>query len=1501
MNKIEKSLIGSVMVIGAGVSGMQAALDSADLGFKVYLVEKDFAIGGTMAALDKTFPTNDCAMCTISPRLVGVANHPDIEILTGATVTKCEGEPGNFIVTVRERARYVDVSKCTGCGLCSEECPVQLPREFDGNLSTRKAISRLYPQAVPAAFYIDKRGMAPCRHSCPAGISVQGYMVLTALGKYREALEVIYRDIPFPGTCGRICPHLCEDHCTRRDQDEALSIMSVKRFLADRGSEYSFPLPSSEHPQKVALIGSGPSSLTAAYHLRLLGYSVTLFERSSTLGGMLRWGVPPFRLPREVLDEEIDRILALGVVVRKNVEMGRDITIHSLLDQGFDAVFLGPGLPKSRKLHIKGDECDETVPLIEFLSSVYTNKVTYLRGPVVIIGGGNTAVDAARTAVRLGASRVTLVSLEPSDYMPAYTHELREAVAEGVIIRDSTAPLEYMAEKHHLKGLKVCHVSLQSPDDEGLPIVIPTPEGPRRAVPVEGSEELIECAYIITAIGQEMERNTLTGLSSVEMETLLRGRMVMLNHNGRTVPLLCGGDLARGPATAIEAMADGRKASSMFDCFFKGVPFNEPEKPEGPARGSIDEEASKRPRAQPPRAIREEALQDFREIEKAFTEKQALEEASRCLGCGICSECMRCQQVCEVNALIHDEKPYREREIFVGAIIASPGFELFDAGVNPEYGLGRWKNVVTSLQFERILSASGPTMGQLTRPGDGKTPTSIAFLQCIGSRDEERPYCSSVCCLHATKQALLVKEHNPDSEVEIFHIDIRAQGKGYEAFYQRARSLGVKYTQCRISSVKEKAQSGNLVFQAREADGAIERREFDMTVLSCGFVPPSDGSELAEALSISLNDKGFCATDSFAPLDTSRPGVFACGAFRGPADISEVVSEASGAASRAGLLLWGSRNTLICPRHYPPEREVTGRETRIGVFICHCGRNIGGVLDVPALAEEAGNLKDVVHVEDNLYTCARDSLEKIKKAIVACDLNRVVVASCTPRTHESLFQEALRESGLNASLFEMANIRDQCSWVHGGEPAKAQQKGKALIRAAVAKARHLAPVFKSTIPVDKKALVIGAGAAGMTAALELADRGFFTFLVEREKEPGGKMLRVRHSFDGVDTSPFLADLIRRVRQNKNIRLLTESRITGFSGFLGSFSAEVMTPSCSEKFTFGAVIMATGAEELKPDAFFYGVDKRVVTLLELEEIMHKDPQRINEIKEAAFILCVGSRCEERPHCSRICCTSSIKSAILMKNQNPDMSVYIIYRDIRTYGFREELYLKARKAGVIFLKVRDEDPPVLERESGGESDDPLHLTLYDCTLGATVKLHPHLVTLASAIIPDRETRRLFELMKVPLSPDGFFLEAHMKLRPLEFPTEGIFLCGLAHYPKSIDETLIQAHGAVAKASAILSRDSIETGIVFATVRPEKCITCLTCVRCCPYGIPRIEDTDTDGKAQAAYIEAALCHGCGICASECPVKAIELLSFTDEQIISMSSEVLSAEREEVHHGSL
>ena len=860
--------------------------------------------------------------------------------------------------------------------------------------------------------------------------------------------------------------------------------------------------------------------------------------------------------------------------------MGCELTIHSLIDQGFDAVYMGTGLPQSRKLQIKGHECDEVFPLLEFLSMVYTRKMTYLKGPIVIIGGGNTAVDAARTAVRLGASRVTLVCIETTGQMPAYPHELREAVREGVVIRGGTAPLEYIVEKHHLKGLKVCGVSLQSPDNEGLPIVIPTSEGLRRAVPVEGSEELIDCTYIVTAIGQKTDRGAFAGLLEKEAEELLQGRMVLLNHNGRTVPLLCGGDLTRGPGTAIEAIADGRNASTLFDCFFRDVPFEEPYKPDEPAQSPVDEDMPKRARVQPPRAIQQEAVQDFREIEKAFTEQQALEEASRCLGCGICSECMRCRQVCEVNAILHDEKPFREREISVGAVIVSPGFSLFDACTKPEYGLGRWKNVVTSLQFERILSASGPTMGQITRPGDGRTPKSIAFLQCIGSRDEERPYCSSVCCLYSTKQALLVKEHNPDTEVEIFHIDLRAHGKGYEAFYQRACRLGVKYTPCRISSLKEKALSGSLVFNVREGDGSVAIREVDMAVLACSFVPPSESADLAEALSFSLNDKGFCRTDGFAPLDTSRPGVYVCGAFKGPADIPEAVSEASGAASRAGLLLWESRNTLISPRQYPPELEVAGKESRIGVFICHCGRNIGGVLDIPSLVEDAESLKDVVHVEENLYTCSRDSLKKIREAVASCDLNRVVVASCTPRTHEPLFQEALRESGLNASLFEMANIRDQCSWVHGGEPSKALQKGKALVRAAVAKARHLVPVIKSSIPVDKKALVIGAGAAGMTAALELAKLGFSTCIIERDKVPGGNLKRVKHRFDGGDTSSFLDDLITRVRSSEKIRLLTESRITYFSGFLGNFRAEVTTPSGIEQLTFGAAIVATGAEEEK---------------------------------------------------------------------------------------------------------------------------------------------------------------------------------------------------------------------------------------------------------------------------------------------------------------------------------
>ncbi|MDQ7826868.1 MAG: FAD-dependent oxidoreductase [Candidatus Eremiobacteraeota bacterium] len=1476
---------GAVLVLGGGIGGMQAALDCADSGFKVYLVEKDPCIGGMMAQLDKTFPTNDCAMCTMAPRLAGVSRHLNIEMITGAELVALEGKPGRFTATVTQKPRFIDVSRCTGCALCEAECPVILPRETDGGLSTRKAIYRRYPQAVPAAFSIDKKGTAPCRHTCPAHLSVQGYMALTAQGKFREALEVIYKDIPFAGVCGRICPHTCEERCSRGDDGEALSIRSVKRFLADRLPDFEVPLPEQESDRKVALVGGGPSSFTAAYHLRRMGYGATVFERLPQTGGMLRWGVPPFRLPRDVIDEETGRIVKMNAHVETGVNVGSDVTLQDLAARGFDAVYIATGLPKSRALGYEGEDSPQVLPLLEFLTKVYTNKISQMKGTVAVIGGGNTAVDAARTALRLGASKVTMVFLETRKVMPAYEEEVADALAEGVILRESTSPRAFAFEKGTLTGLKVQKVTLAPPESEGLPFLIAIPGGKVRPVPVTGTEEVIPCDAIITAIGQQRDDTVFSGLADDIVAALLKDGTASMPFEGREITLLAGGDLKRGPASAIEAMADGKRAAMILDCLFR----NEPPPPEEsfpePVKAELDEDEPFSKRIVPPRAVLSEAVKDFREIEKGFTEQQVMTEATRCLSCGICSECMRCEEVCEAKAICHDAYGETTRSLEVGALIMAPGFSLFDAAGRHEYGLGRWKNVVTSLQFERILSAGGPTMGALERPGDHRLPSSVAFLQCVGSREEERQFCSSVCCMYATKQALLVKEHHPEVHAEVFYIDLRAFGKGFENFYERAKQAGVAYTRTNVSMLKEEPVTGNLLFTVREEDGSLKERRFEMVVLSCGLSAPESFKRLAEVTGIETDPYGFCRTETFAPLDTSREGIFVCGAFQEPKDIPETVSQASAAAGRAAGLLAASRHTLVKIKEYPPERPVEGEEARVGVFICHCGKNIGGVLDIPSLVREAAALGLVAHAEENLYTCSSDSLEKIRATIKEKNLNRVVVASCTPRTHEALFQEALREAGLNPYLFEMANIRDQCSWVHAHETEKAGHKAVALIRAAVAKARLLAPLREAHVPVKKAALVVGGGLAGLTAALELAGQGFPVSLVERSDELGGMVKKIHTTDRGEDTAAFIGGLAASVKSHPLVTVYTDAALKEFKGFQGNFNAVIATGEGDVSVEAGAAIVATGAVEHSPKEYLYGSDSRVMTLMDLEGRLALKDEVLVKAREIAFIQCVGSRNEERPYCSRICCTGAVKRAILLKEQNPAAAIYILYRDIRTFGFREELYARARERGIIFIHHADSEKPVLDAAGG-----TLSLTVRDTTLGCTVKLSPDLVVLSAATVPSPGAEAFVEIMKVPVTADGFFLEAHMKLRPVEFASKGIFLCGTAHYPKFMDETVAQACAAAERAATILSRDFVEVEGIVARVNSNKCIACLTCVRSCPYNVPKI--LHRTRTATAAYIEEAECHGCGTCASECPAKAITLLHYSDAEVFATSCGLLAPE---------
>lgn len=849
-------------------------------------------------------------------------------------------------------------------------------------------------------------------------------------------------------------------------------------------------------------------------------------------------------------------------------------------------------------------------------------------------------------------------------------------------------------------------------------------------------------------------------------------------------------------------------------------------------------------------------------------------DREKCVGCGLC------KSICQADAIDYADE---EKDIYlnVGSLILAPGAEEFNASLKSEYAYERYANVLTSAEFERILSASGPFRGRVQRPSDGDIPRKIAFIQCVGSRDIScgNGYCSSVCCMYATKEAVIAREHMNQIEPTIFYIDMRAYGKDFDRYVERAKNeYGVRFVRSRVSRIDEVPETQNLRIRYEAEDGKIIQEEFDLIVLSTGFTPSEKVKKMARNLGIELDKYGFCNTQSYNPMETSRPGIFVCGMFSSPKDIPETVTQASAAASCAGELLSTARGSLVKKKVYLKELDVRGQPPRIGVFICHCGINIGGVVDVPSVVEYAKTLPNVVYACRNLYTCSSDTQERIKKDIQDLGLNRVVVASCSPRTHEPLFRETIREAGLNRYLFEMANIRDQCSWVHIHDPKAATEKAKDLVRMVVAKARMLEPLERLALNVTHRGLVIGGGLSGMTAALGLADEGFEVYLIEKSKELGGFLHKIYYTLHHEEPQNYLKTLIERVNSNKLIHVFLNAKIENISGFVGNFRTTVTQGSDVEvkkELDHGTIIVSTGAEEYRPNEFLYGEDPRVLTQSELENsIAVKGREKFGTV---VMIQCVGSRCDERPYCSRICCAEAVKNALKIKEKEPDANVYVLYRDMRTYGLMEEYYTKAREAGVIFIRYDIErKPEVLKTTSEGK--EVLQVSIFEPIIKEDITISSDMVVLSAAVVPPRENAALAQMLKVPINEDGFFLEAHAKLRPVDFATDGIFLCGMAHSPKSMEESICQAKAAVSRACTVLTKSSIEAEGVIATVNPNRCTACELCIRVCAYNAIEIEETKT---GRTAKVNTVLCKGCGACAATCRSSAIDVKGFTDQQI--------------------
>ncbi len=1493
----DNTVSGAVLVVGGGIAGMQASIELADSGYKVYLVEKNSAIGGHMAQLDKTFPTNDCAMCTISPRLVDVGRHLNIELLTDSEVEAVTGSPGAFSARLRTKPRYIDLERCNGCGDCAKVCPVAVPNAFNEGLNQRRAAYKLYPQATPDGFAIDKRGLAPCRDACPTGQRAQGYIALIAAGRYDEAYRTIKEDNPFPAICGRICNARCEEACSRGRVDAPIAIRALKRFVTDTqmaGPRQPVEPAERRHDQRIAIIGAGPCGLTAAQDLCRAGYGVTIYEALPLAGGILRVGVPEYRLPAEIVEREIQDILDLGVELKLNTPVE---SLDALQAEGYAAVLIAVGAHEGIRLPIPGNELAGVLINTQFLRDVRLAETDLATSPasavksrrVVVLGGGDVAFDCARTALRLGASAVEIACRGSRGVWPASDHELAEARAEGIGLHIGLNYLGLIDDgSGAVAGLECERVERFEAGEDGRPVAHVAPD----------SRFTIAAEVAIFSVGQK------AGLAFIPEDAgvgITASRTIAVDGNTFATDrpgVFAAGDAVSGTAFVIEAVDGGHRAAATIQRYLEGEAIEVAEPEPVPTVEIPDSELEAKlargeivpaPQVPVPTVAAEARRDNFAEIETGYSEAEAQAEAARCLDCGVCAECLACDFACGVDAIAH-EMVEQKRQIEVGAVVLAPGYQTYRAELSEEFGFGRYANVITSLQHERLLSASGPTDGHVQRPSDGETPKKIAFLQCIGSRDQNHDYCSAVCCMYAAKQAIMAKEHEPETEVRVFMMDMRSFSKGYEGYYQRAKEkYGVGYTRCRISGLKEQPGSKNLLVRYLDDGGnGMVEEEFDLVVLSVGMEISQGVRDLGRRLGVELDDYGFCQTQHFDPLQTSRPGIYAVGPFREPKDIPDSLVEASAAAAQIGGLLAAGRHTLTRAPDFPPERDVSEEEARTAVFVCHCGTNIAGFLDVDAVAQYAGGLSGVIHTEHTMYACSQDSIAQISDTVRQTGANRVVIAACTPLTHEPLFRSSLRAAGLNPYLVDMANIRNQCSWVHSHDWDRATGKAKDLVRMSTARAAALEPLGTSEMAVEKAALVIGGGPAGMTAALALAEQGFPVHLVERDEALGGNLRHLHFGLvefgiggglsDGKPASPgeLLADLEARLAADPLVTLHLASELVASSGFMGNFASTLRDKDGRDsEIRHGVVVVATGGREYRGDEYGLGSRPDIVTQQEFETRLAADETP----DEVVMIQCVGPA---EKYCGRICCTSALKNALVLKRRHPESRITILYKDIRTYGFKERLYTQAREAGILFVRYDDGRPPLVPAVEPGER---LTVRAHEPILGRELELAADLLVLSTPVVPHPAAGDVAVRLKVPFDMDGFFMEAHAKLRPMDFLSEGIFMAGMAHYPKLLEEAIVHARAAASRAATVLSRDTITTGGAVAAVDQEICVACLTCVRSCPFGAPRIaKDLAGVGAiAGAAHIESALCQGCGLCVAACPAGAIDLRHFTDSQIMA------------------
>ncbi len=845
-------------------------------------------------------------------------------------------------------------------------------------------------------------------------------------------------------------------------------------------------------------------------------------------------------------------------------------------------------------------------------------------------------------------------------------------------------------------------------------------------------------------------------------------------------------------------------------------------------------------------------------------------------------KCRICEAVCQ-NYAIDLEQTAEQEEIKVASIILSPGYDIFDPQLRGDYGYGRLQNVLTSLDYERLLSSTGPYEGEILRPSDKKHPQKIAWIQCVGSRqviEGGNSYCSAVCCTYTQKQVGLTKDHSPDAECTIFHNDIRSYGKDFEAYFQKTEQLpGVRFIRSYVSLGREIPESKNITIRYATNEEGVQEEEFDLVVLSVGLSAPAGYRELQDKFGVQLTDHDFCQTNLRNPIQTSRPGIFISGAFQGPMDIPESVISASGAGSQCAELLDYRRWKLAKERHYPPERDVSGQEPKIGVFVCHCGANIGRVVNVPSVVEYAKTLPNVAYAQEQLFSCATNSANEITEMTKEKDLNRVVIAACTPRTLEPLFRDTLLEAGINQYYLDMANIREQNSWVHAKEPQDATEKAKDIVRMSVARACHLEPLKEIDLPVHKTALVVGGGVAGMTCALSIAKQGHEVYLIEKEAELGGMARRLHYTLEGLDVQAYVQDLVHQVYQQPLIHVEHQAKITNVAGYVGNFVTTLQTPDRQKEVKHGVAVLAIGADEYQPTEYLYAESDQVLTHLELEELIAQGDQNLSQAESLVMIQCVGCRQEDRNYCARVCCSHAVKNALKLKEVNPNMDIYILFRDMRTYGLKEDFYREAADKEVRFIRWDPETRPEVEAvNEGGKS--MLRVSVPDPILGQKLALDADYLSLAAAVVPPADNSRLAQFFKVPLGPDQFFKEAHVKLRPVEFAAEGVYLCGTAHYPKHLSEAVSQAYAAAGRALTMLSHEIVTASGSVCEVQEDACVACGACIAACNYGAIEFRQTQQGKKAS---VNPVICKGDGLCNAKCPTGAISLKHFTDDELLS------------------